>query len=413
MCKPGGLMKICSILVLPLALAASAASAGPYVVSNLGATPSGAHALMANAINAYGQVVGQSDALSNSAFLWQPTTANGTTGSLIDLGPSSPISATGINDFGQIVACTRCVPTQLGPWSSSLWTPASPNSPSGTWTTLSAPSLNGILFAALGINSSGQVVGTDPVATGSQIALWSPTAPNSSSGMAVNLGDLPGVPENGTGWGINAYGQLLGNGNIVGSSTRAFLWSPTTPNGTSGSMVELVNVDSFGGAINDAGQVALTKNGVANLFLWNPTVPNGPTGTVSDLGKLPGATQTGPRSMNASGSIVGVSIGAENRAFLWEPGVPNGNSGTLIDLNTLLSTTDAVHWKLSSANGINSLGQIVGYGLYDADGPGGAAAVTQGFLLTPIPEPSTIALTLLAFAALPTHRRKSVSHTRV
>jgi uncharacterized membrane protein len=222
------------------------------------------------------------------------------------------------------------------------------------------------------------------------------------------LGDLPGIPENGTGWGINTRGQLLGNGNILGSSSRAFLWSPTTPNGTSGSMVELVNVDSFGGAINDAGQVALTKNGVANLFLWNPTTPNGTTGTVSDLGKLSGATQTGPRGMNASGSIVGVSIGVENRAFLWEPTVPNGNAGTLIDLNTLLSATDAAHWKLSGASAINSLGQIVGYGLYDADGPGGATAVTQGFLLTPIPEPATLVLSTFAIVGWYLFRRRAI-----
>jgi probable HAF family extracellular repeat protein len=64
------------------------------------------------AINATGQVVGVTDTSNGSiphAFLWTPATANGTTGTMIDLntlaGSTSVtlIEATGINDRGQIV----------------------------------------------------------------------------------------------------------------------------------------------------------------------------------------------------------------------------------------------------------------------------------------------------------------------
>ena len=66
------------------------------------------------------------------------------------------------------------------------------------------------------------------------------------------------------------------------------------------------------------------------------------------------------------------------------------------DLNNLIDRT--LGWTLTDATGINESGQIVGYGTIASGGP------IHAFLLTPIPEPSTLvllgigAMSLLAYA---------------
>ena len=69
-------------------------------------------------------------------------------------------------------------------------------------------------------------------------------------------------------------------------------------------------------------------------------------------------------------------VGLTFHAFLY-------SNGTMTDLNNLISPSFG--WTLESATAINDNGQIVGYGL----GPSGQ---TDAFLLTPVPEPSTLAL---------------------
>ena len=61
------------------------------------------------------------------------------------------------------------------------------------------------------------------------------------------------------------------------------------------------------------------------------------------------------------------------------------------DLNSLISPTSG--WDLEDATGINDSGQICGYGV----NPAGQA---DAFLLTPVPEPSTIALLLASATCL-------------
>ncbi len=60
----------------------------------------------------------------------------------------------------------------------------------------------------------------------------------------------------------------------------------------------------------------------------------------------------------------------------------------MIDLNDLIPSNSG--WMLADAKAINDSGQIVGYG-FDINGE------QHAFLLTPIPEPSTLALLSLAF----------------
>jgi uncharacterized membrane protein len=128
-----------------------------------------------------------------------------------------------------------------------------------------------------------------------------------------------------------------------------------------------------------------------------------------DLGDLAGSGGvSSARDINSYGIVVGISgsAGAE-RAFVWVPEIPNGTTGTMTDLNTLLDPISRAAWTLKSAEAINDFGQIVGSGLYDADGPGGSPAVERAFLPTPIPEPATISLAVGGTALLLGARLKS------
>jgi len=65
------------------------------------------------------------------------------------------------------------------------------------------------------------------------------------------------------------------------------------------------------------------------------------------------------------------------------------------DLNNLIPAN--VGWVLQEATGINDLGQVSGYGTIGGQ--------THGFLLTPAPEPASVALLAIAGGALLLRRR--------
>lgn len=153
-------------------------------------------------------------------------------------------------------------------------------------------------------------------------------------------------------------------------------------------------------AINTQGQVvgvSSTATGGSHAFLWTPTTPNGMTGSMTDLGDLPDGGVSHGYSINSHGEVVGTSRGMNNsrRAFVWTPTTPNSTTGVMFDLNALLNPVDAIHWTLFEAYDVNDRGQIAGWGHFDSDGPGGAGPVGRAFLLTPVPEPATSVLAIL------------------
>ncbi len=96
-------------------------------------------------------------------------------------------------------------------------------------------------------------------------------------------------------------------------------------------------------------------------------------GTMTDLGRLSSNGNSFAYGINDSGQVVG-SANNGATAFLY-------SNGAMTDLNSLIAPSSG--WYLQQANAINDAGQIVGFGTH-----GG----THAFLLTPIPERSTLVL---------------------
>jgi probable HAF family extracellular repeat protein len=315
---------LCLFSALSVTAAAHAAS---YTVTDLGTL--GGTESFGSGLNASGQVAGAAYTTGSAAyhtFLWKPNTPNGASGTKIDLGTLG-----GTESFGN------------------------------------------------GLNASVQVTG-ESFTTGDaaeRAFLWKPTTPGGASGTMYNLGTLGGT--NSYGYGINAAGQVTGASDTTGdSATHAFLWKPTTPNGTSGTMHDLGSLggtDSNGSAINAGGQVAgfsyTTGHADSHAFLWTPTTPNGTSGMMLDLGTL-GGLNSYSYNVGAGGQVVGASeiVTTSDRtyAFLYTSG-----SG-IVDLNTLIDPVSG--WELLDASDINDAGQITGQGLISGQ--------YHAYLLTPV-----------------------------
>jgi probable HAF family extracellular repeat protein len=399
-----------SVLTLLMILAPTASPAiGPYDLTNLGDLPGGDDHSVAQSINSYGQVAGygQQATAVFRAFLWTPTTPNGTSGSMINLGdlPGGVDQSFGyeVNSYGQVVGASWITSRQRA----FLWTPTSPNGDDGSMINLGTLPSNDFSSGAFAINSFGQVVGSSTF----RPFLWTPLTPNATTGSMIDLGDVPNGRGSGVASGINSIGQVTGAA-AIGFGSHTFLWTPDTPNGTTGSIVDLGDLPggddlSQGFSINSHGQVVGRGEAATGdrAFLWSPSTPNGSTGTMIDLGELPGGDDLSiAYSVNSSGHVVGSSKNAiGDRAFLWAPIVPNATTGIMLDLNDLLTPMERINWTLMSAEGINDLGQIVGWGDFDVDGLGPLSPVRRGFLLTPrlIPEPTTMVLYAFAAAVLP------------
>jgi probable HAF family extracellular repeat protein len=106
-------------------------------------------------------------------------------------------------------------------------------------------------------------------------------------------------------------------------------------------------------------------------------------GEPQELGSL--LWRSTARAVNDAGIIVGWSSsisGAESLATLWR-------NGQAVDMNGLLDPVFAASgWTLTSANDINEAGLILADGRNASGGRG-------LFILTPVPEPTTLALMLL------------------
>ena len=241
--------------------------------------------------------------------------------------------------------------------------------------------LGGKVSFGRSINDSGQVVGDSLLSGDSITATDFSHAFLYSGGVMADLGTLGGSRS--AAYGINATGQITGWSSVAGDvfpnwTTRAFLYSV-------GVMNSLPSSFGAGRSINASGQVVGDGG-----FLWTPSTPNGTSGSTTPLGAgtVPfgindsgQVTTVGGTAINASGQIVGGEHCCT--PFLY-------SDGATTNLNTLIDPSSG--WVLETANSINDSGWITGKGTIEGAG--------HAFLLTPVPEPSSLALVGLAIAGL-------------
>lgn len=227
---------------------------------------------------------------------------------------------------------------------------------------------------------------------------------------------------------INNTGQVVGVSGFDGGAKRAFLYDPSSGMSDLGS---LNGVGTFARGINSSSLVVGHTTETAPIgFIWN--------GSMAALPNLTGGNSSTAYAINDPGTAVGWATDAqgERHAVVWQAGgvLPQRIDGTLanwfgseaLGVNTQgqivgFGTVDfaeealyydpttgaqslsdlfgqsASNWSFKRAQGINDSGQIVGYGYIDGE--------VHGFIASPVPEPAS-GLVFLAGAALFRLRKK-------
>jgi probable HAF family extracellular repeat protein len=352
-----------------LSIASGAQAAVVYRITDIGDLFGGANMSRAYDINNVGQVVGYSSATAGDrAFIWNSLTQMRFMSELTN----TDSRAYSINDAGQVTG-------EYGPQGDMrafLWGPVpQPDMVGRNGRVTNLGNLNGIgPSMGQGINASGAVAGTAGSDDNARAAVWGEVW-GQSNVTAHGLATLRNQSE-AQGWDINDNGLVVGT-----SGNKAFTYDGST-------MRDIGALRSGGGfsaayAVNNSGQVVGQSAGTdgRSAFIWKD-------GSMLGLGDLVGGGfVSAAYDINAQGQVVGFGTaenpnvvgGSTRRAFVWD-----ATSG-MLDLNALIDPTDPLSGRfiLTDAQGINDLGQIVGFGRF-----GGAE---RAFLLTPvlapIPEP--------------------------
>lgn len=192
---------------------------------------------------------------------------------------------------------------------------------------------------AMAVSSNGQAVGQARTASGFLHAVrWF------KDGTRQDLGSLG---SNSIAYGISPNGQYVVGTTDVSGTQHAVLWTSDMLQDIHTNVCGLATWFSCAKAVNSNGQITgWTRQGYDYCgFLYS-------NGVTTDLGTLPGMTQSQGWAINDSGCVVGISFSdyanwQQPRAFLWKDGV-------MQDLGALGNNE-------SEAYGINDSDQIVGY----------------------------------------------------
>lgn len=332
--------------------ASIATAASSYVVTDLGTL--GGTFSVGYALNSHGHVTGWSTTANNAAqhaFLYD--------GVMHDLGTLNGMDTFGygINDRGQVAGSA----SKGGAQRAFLY--------DGTMRDIGT--LSGNLAWGYGINNSGVVSGYSSAVNSFGNSLHA----FKYDGTMHDLGTFGGpYTSYSFGRGINDSGQVTGDA----GAGRGFIYDGTLhqlgklPGGSG----------SFGYGINNNGQITgyadLADRSTVHAFLYD--------GTMHDIGTLAGATNSYGVGINDKGQVTGYAelIAGGQVAFLYD------SQHGMVDLNTLIDPTSG--WYLRKANAINYAGQIVGLGTIDGQ--------SHAFLMTPVPEPTTFTLAILALGGI-------------
>lgn len=315
----------------------------------------------ARAINDSGQIVGftRTPKGIEQPVLWD----SGNTILLPVLGPAGGV-ASAINDLGEIAGYTT-LPN--GTFVATKWV-------GGQALPLSA--IGGQGSVANAINNAGDVAGYSYTGNGTDYhaTVWSNGKLQDVDSDQLNLSEIHAM---------NGPGLAVGSLSTRAGQVQAVYWQ-------NGQEIVLPSLggNSYVMAINDSGQMA----GFASSYavVWKD-------GVLSTLGTLAGYQTYLVGGINIQGQVVGEAfVGNNTHALSW-------TNGQAIDLNDLLPSQVAKEgWVLNTATGINRAGQIIGLATNALTG------VSQGYVLSPVPEPSTWALMALGCAGVGlTSRRRA------
>ncbi|MEP6605441.1 MAG: PEP-CTERM sorting domain-containing protein [Nitrosospira sp.] len=240
--------------------------------------------------------------------------------------------------------------------------------------------LGGTWSQALSINDSGRTVGYSFTSKNTRETEHAFITNANGIGL-TDLGTLGGSSSQAR--GINNSGQVIGVSQIAGdTATHAFITGAygigMTDLGTLG------GTTSIASTINGAGQVV--GSSTTSSSLSEHAFVTGPNGTGMTELIIPGEARSGALGINDSGQVVGYfyTDATTFHAFLY-------SNGVVTDLSLLTPFTIA-GWTDIAASSINNAGQIVGTGTLNGN--------SQGFLLSPVPEPDTYAMLLAGLGLL-------------
>lgn len=332
-------------------------------------------------LNRWGQVIGTyggGQSGGTHAVLWTPSIANDgfSVGQLfsIESSPGLPsgtadTTPTGINDRGQIAGWAFTPGQGDGNQRQSwMWRPTTLNTTKGILhgNSGSAVPFPLVSIPGLGSGSEGnQQINNKGTISASGISyralLWTPTTPNGKTGTWTYDPNHAAPPS-----GINDAGQIAGNSCESTTWNGPYLHSGTFPLLDSDVLTSSLWISPSGGecvgnatAINTKGHLAISAVSAANgvrAYLYKNTV-------VTDISA---GLSSSALALNSYDQVVGYADTDTGRAYLFQ-------SGTAVDLNTLNDSTGGL--LLKKAIAINSAGQILATGVY----PGAGATI----LLTP------------------------------
>ncbi|HEY8750740.1 MAG TPA: DUF3466 family protein [Tepidisphaeraceae bacterium] len=333
---------------------------GPYTVTETGLTDT----LVPNAvdINNVGQIpLG----LGGQAYLYQ-------NGSLTAAAfPDAINNPAKINNFGHVAVTHGLVPY--------LWT----GGPAAIQLPQPSPGANAIVE---NLNDSDVVVGA---------AFYSPGGP-AIAVMWQNNAIVAIGPANTPSWAhaVDNAGQVVGQWGGSGGyfNGKGFIWQ----SGTLSTLPDLPGFTnrSVGLDINDHVQIVgwcsnTNDSAQSRATLWQSAAD----GSWEATGLLPITSKLYSQafSINNAGTAVGQSLD-----YFTDPGVATlWQDGQGYDLNSLIPADSG--WTLQQARAINDVGQVVGIGVH--------AGTLHSYLLTPVPEPSTLSLITVMASGILVRRR--------
>jgi|GEM_PF-6370461 len=410
-CLPVVALFIWTFLALHSAPINSAKAAAPlYTITDI--TPIGYTSSMAFDINSSGDAVGIASRFAPSfeeVFFFYDHSAGtstpigiGTVQPRSSIVSSSGFSRAAINDSGQIAGTARF----LGPGPTESRGFIYSGGIAGSFTNLGTFVPTGVRPSsdALDINDSGVATGTATSGAG--------TTPQENDNIDAYIGsaspitDIDGDVTVAT---RRDFGRAINNaGLVVGSNESGVAASFTTTTETAFlSGTSLSGVGSTAHDLNEVGQIT-GDTLTSTSYIYDTT-----DSSLRILPNLGTGARVAAKSINESGDVVGVGdrgpglsdqgrgfvhIHADNASYLLEDHI--------VDL-TFPAGTNPGNWtELRTAWGINDSGWIVGQGFRRFDGAG--FPNQRAYLLVPstIPEPSTVALLLLATISLSTYRRR-------